>query len=725
MSQSSNGSPRGSTSKNGAAKGTPSGEGLNGSLDAFQPAAYLSVLTDGRAEDVIGLVAGQRATIGRGDACFLRISDEKCSTKHCLVFQNNNQWMAKDLDSRNGTNLNGKPVQAEFPLFNADVIQIGGTQIQFFTEAPDLGPDGKRETAAQIDALPDEQFAVIDESQESRLLSDDGSTISRKAPRKQPESGQPDIVAQARTSRITDSELTRPRDHAALSQLLAAGHKLGQTRTIKEACKVALASLLSQTRAQFGAVLVLPTTKTADRSPDRLKLAAFDSLQTENYTRVSQSVSRLVFESDTGVLFRDMTAEDDLDGADSIRELELTSAVCVPVRLRDRIAGLLHLYSRDVDAPLDDDDFHVTLALAEVLSNVLQEQSVARQAEEKAQREKKDADKLREELAGSRIGKIVGNSPSVELLREEIIRVAPTDATVLVRGESGVGKELVGRAMHDCSRRASGPFVTMNCAALTESILESELFGHEKGSFTGATARKKGKFEQADGGTLMLDEVGEMSLEIQAKFLRVLEGHSFERVGGSESITADTRVVAATNRDLEDAVREGSFRKDLYFRLHVVVITIPPLRQRAVDIPLLAQHFIERFAPKSGRNVTGLSAEAKARLQEYRWPGNIRELQNTIERSVILSQGELIEATDVRFSALSAFDSTDELVAPEPAAEDEPFREITIDDLEKEHILTTLEATEWNKTKAAQILGIERSTLDRKLKRYGVARPGG
>ncbi|MEX1232797.1 MAG: sigma-54 dependent transcriptional regulator, partial [Planctomycetaceae bacterium] len=309
---------------------------------------------------------------------------------------------------------------------------------------------------------------------------------------------------------------------------------------------------------------------------------------------------------------------------------------------------------------------------------------------------------------------LVGDSPEINQLKQNIFRVAPTDAMVLIRGESGVGKELVARAMHFASNRQKGLFVCMNCAALSESLLESELFGHEKGSFTGATGRKIGKFEQADKGTLFLDEVGEMSLAIQAKFLRVLEGHPFERVGGSTPIKVDVRVVAATNRDLEQAVEEGKFRKDLYFRLHVVEIAVPPLREHKTDIPRLVRYFVERFAKKSGQVIRGISDKAMEMLSAYDWPGNIRELQNAVERAVVLCSSDIIQVSDIHLSTLGSSDPASVPGVASPGG----YREAPLDVIEQEHILTTLQLTNGNKTRAAQILGIERSTLDRKLKRY-------
>ena len=263
----------------------------------------------------------------------------------------------------------------------------------------------------------------------------------------------------------------------------------------------------------------------------------------------------------------------------------------------------------------------------------------------------------------------------------------------------------------------------MNCAALSESLLESELFGHEKGSFTGATDQKKGKFEQADQGTLFLDEVGEMSQSIQAKFLRVLEGHPFERVGGSKSINVDVRLVAATNRDLEEAVRQSKFREDLYFRLQVFEIVVPPLREREGDIPILATFFAERFAERTGRPVKEFTADAMDCLVHHQWAGNVRELQNAVERAVVLSTDDVISKEQIQLSGLNKLQPQPDSLA-QIEQETNKNLAMSMDELEKNHIQKTLHLCDWNKSKASQILGIERSTLDRKLKKYGLKNPG-
>jgi Nif-specific regulatory protein len=276
-----------------------------------------------------------------------------------------------------------------------------------------------------------------------------------------------------------------------------------------------------------------------------------------------------------------------------------------------------------------------------------------------------------------------------------------------------VGKELVARAVHYSSPRKGGPFVCLNCAALSESLLESELFGHERGAFTGATERKLGKFEAAHGGTLMLDEIGEMGPGIQAKFLRVLEGHSFERVGGSKAISVDVRVIAATNRDLEKMVRENRFRRDLFFRLNVVKIEVPALRHRPEDVIVLAGHFLQKFNADTGRKITGFTDAALAKLRSYRWPGNVRELRNVVERAVVLARDTIIDAEDLTLSSLATASESQMDVGTHLS-----WRPLSLEEIERRHILATLTALDWNKSQTAQTLGIERSTLDRKIKRY-------
>ncbi len=329
----------------------------------------------------------------------------------------------------------------------------------------------------------------------------------------------------------------------------------------------------------------------------------------------------------------------------------------------------------------------------------------------------KEENRLLKERLGDQFNaqNIIGRSRVMVTLLETVAQVAPSEATVLITGQSGAGKELIAGAVHYNSPRRDGPFVKMNCAAVTETLLESELFGHEKGAFTGAHKRKEGKFRQADGGSLFLDEVGEMSLSMQVKLLRALQEMEFFRVGGEELIRVDVRVIAATNKDLLQEVEAGRFREDLYYRLNVVTLAVPALAERKEDIPLLARHFLERFAEKNRKNLKGFSPHAMDQMLRYGWPGNVRELMNAVERSVVMSRSEYVQPEDLppEVQNLSEGEKSDFSLR----ISDEG---VSLDQMEKEAIVKTLETTAGNKSEAARRLGITRKTLRKKLKDYGL-----
>lgn len=310
---------------------------------------------------------------------------------------------------------------------------------------------------------------------------------------------------------------------------------------------------------------------------------------------------------------------------------------------------------------------------------------------------------------------IIGKSPLMVKLLETVAQVAPSEATVLITGESGTGKELISGATHFNSPRKDAPFVKINCAALTDTLLESELFGHEKGSFTGAQRTKDGKFVQANGGSIFLDEVSEMPLPMQVKLLRVLQEREITRVGGEDTIKVDVRVIAATNKNLTDLVAKGTFREDLYYRLNVVDLYIPPLRKRKEDIPLIAQRFLEKFSKKNSKNISGFTPEAMDKLINYRWPGNVRELINAVERGVILTQSELLGVEDLKSIIRETKETEMEGKTTEIINEN-----MTLEAAEKAVILKTLDSAKGNKSEAARRLGITRKTLHKKLKQYGV-----
>ncbi|MFB3817217.1 MAG: sigma-54-dependent transcriptional regulator [Candidatus Methylomirabilales bacterium] len=308
---------------------------------------------------------------------------------------------------------------------------------------------------------------------------------------------------------------------------------------------------------------------------------------------------------------------------------------------------------------------------------------------------------------------IVGKSRAMQEVFSLIEQVAPSRSTVMVYGKSGTGKELVAKAVHYNSPRASKPFVAVNCAAIPAELLESELFGHEKGSFTGAVATKVGKFELATGGSLFLDEVGSMRLDLQAKILRALQEREIERVGGTRTIKIDVRVIAATNRDLKQAVDQGTFREDLYYRLNVVPILLPDLKDRQEDIPLLANHFMVKFAKESNAAIREISKEAMSILLSHAWPGNVRELENVIERAVTLGRGPAIQPADLPPNLLSGADPMERALA----------KEASLEDLEKDYIAAVLRRTKGHQIRAASILGIDRRTLYRKIRRYSIRLP--
>ncbi len=308
---------------------------------------------------------------------------------------------------------------------------------------------------------------------------------------------------------------------------------------------------------------------------------------------------------------------------------------------------------------------------------------------------------------------IIGDSPRMREVFRLVKKVAPTDATVLIYGESGTGKELIARAIHYNSLRRDKPFLTVDCGSLVETLFESELFGHVKGAFTGAVATKHGSFELANGGTFLFDEIGNISLAMQAKFLRAIQEREIRRVGGTTTIKVDVRIIAATNRDLRRCVQEGTFREDLYYRLSVIPIYLPSLRERKEDIPLLAQHFLQKYNQRRKRSIAGISPEAMQLLCSYHWPGNVRELENVIERAVVIEEG-----TQITPESLPSHLRTEEKPGLSPSS-DIP----TLEQMEKEHITRTLLATGGNRSRAAQILGIDRKTLYEKIKRYQIDLP--
>jgi Nif-specific regulatory protein len=477
---------------------------------------------------------------------------------------------------------------------------------------------------------------------------------------------------------------------------------MGSAADYAELVRIVLDGLLEGIQAEVGAILTVKEGRELEVTAHRHR-----DPSVHTYNRVSEYVSNDVMKSGEAILAEDVARDRYLRNRESLSDLGATSLICAPVAFHGQLLGLIHLYCTDPHRALDGEDLEFAMAVAKQLGTVIH-QMRRQDSLSKENRWLRDQLKVESEL--------IGATPPMRHIEQQIGRVAATNATVLIRGESGSGKELIARGIHYSSLRKEGPFVCLNCAALTETLLESELFGHEKGAFTGATEKKIGKFEAADHGTLFLDEIGEMSQSTQAKFLRVLEGHPFERVGGHQAIRVDVRVLAATNQPLEKMVQEGSFRRDLFFRLQVVEIHAPPLRNRREDIPVLADHFLKRFVLETGRKIRGFTQPALKKMQEYNWPGNVRELRNVVERAVALGSGPMLDTGDIWLSSLEA-------LGPATDGQDRAsYVPESLEAVEKQHILATLSHTDWNKSQAAGILGIERSTLDRKIKLYDLRR---
>ncbi len=641
--------------------------------------SYLTIRDPVIGRTVCRLVDGERLTLGRAPTNNIVIHDERASRFHAEVFPSSAGWSIRDLASRNGTLLGDAPLDTDRLLAEGDIVRIGQTEIVFCKGDPpsDIGADnpdtGSTPTRGMSGELEQWHASITHRRTRSRLLEDIQATV--------------EIV---------------PRVGRAAAELCRLAFTLGRTADSQSMARLSLESAAQGVSASRGIVFLPAATSDASRR------ITFESLEPAAAFPQQWPAEKIP----TGVIATVLgTDEAVLACASPTRMQERAACMTAPIRSGGRAVGVMHLeLAPGGEATPDDLEFVMAVcdALGVAVENLATREILSTKLASTANENERLKRRLGEET------QMVGASPVLEAIKGQIARVASTKATVLVRGESGAGKELVARAIHEASDRKTGPFICLNCAALSETLLESELFGHEKGAFTGATERKIGKFEAAHKGTLMLDEIGEMSPAIQAKFLRVLEGHPFERVGGSNRVQVDVRVVAATNRNLEEAVTAGEFRRDLYFRLKVVEIIVPPLRRRPEDIEMLARHFLRRFADETGRKVRDFTPAAMEAMLAYHWPGNIRELRNCIERAVVLSLDDSVEVHELALSPLSSAGETGRRSAARPGS----FVPETLDEMEHRHVLATLEAVGGNKTKAAAMLGIERSTLDRKLARW-------
>ncbi len=678
------------------------------------PQAYLIIRLGNSWTDVLRLQPDQTVVVGRSSENQIVVRDERVSRKHAEVSPHAGGWGVRDLGSRNGTQVDDQTINGLHMLQDGETIGVGSCRVTFSRSlAGGFAPRGEPVEGHEQLSLGSQQtaelgaFPTIVNRLSNSQWSSDGIEPAQiaSAPRPMPDG--------------------RNSDWGFFYRLV---FDLVACDSPESAAQVALDRLLERIDVSSGGVVTIEAMADPDDAeregrrqqapaPPMAVLAARQPAGSA-YHRVSDFLVETVVRDRQAVLARNVQDDSQLSLARESGRRETVSIICAPLREKlneqEHVVGLLHIYSSGDERMLTDVDLDLVVGVADNLAIALSRQQAKEQLARSLANSRRHIDQLQEQLELS--CEMVGQSASLQKVRQAIKRAAPTMATVLVRGESGVGKELVARAIHNASGRRDGPLVCLNCAALAPTLLESELFGHEKGAFTGATDRKIGKFEAADGGTLLLDEIGEMNPELQAKFLRVLEGQPFERLGGHKPIQTSVRVIAATNRDLEEAVRNKSFRADLYYRLRVIEIDVPPLRERLEDIPLLVEYFLNQLRHHAGRRLSGIEPQAMELLSRHSWPGNVRELRNVIERAIVLGGGSTIEAEDLSLSQLGSVPPAESGsdVSAGPAA----FQPISLAELEKAHIMAMLRHTDGNKTKASQLLGIERSTLDRKLKRY-------
>ena len=623
------------------------------------------------------LPAGE-VSIGRDSSNHLWAPDPALSRRHCLLVASDEEVSIRDLGSRNGTLVNGVPVEQQ-QMRHGDQIYIGDSILLFLLnpddEHPIRNPVEFQDTAA-IDGSP-----LLLRAEDSLYL-------------------QPEKIG----SSLPASE-RRARD---LNSLLKVATGIGGIRDQDSLQWQLLGFIFEVVPAERGAVLL------CDHPDEFVSTAAWDRVRGPGHpVRVSRTVVQRALKERIGLVVSDVMGNESLRQVKTLFELKVKSLLCVPLLIADRVLGAIYLDTTSPTVQFDEDHLQVMTAVAGIASLAFDNV--------------RHWEKLRQENQALRAEielehNMVGGSPAMRKVFDFIRRVAPTDSTVLIQGESGTGKELVARALHRNSSRAEEPFVAINCAAIAETLLESELFGHEKGAFTGAAALKKGKVEVAEGGTLFLDEIGELASGLQAKLLRVLQEREFERLGGTKPIKLNIRLIAATNRSLPEAVKAGTFRNDLYYRLNVVTLNVPSLRERREDISVLAEHFAAKASRKCGMRAKSLSSEALSCLTHYDWPGNVRELENALERALVLGSTDSILPDDLPEAVLEA--------GPTATTATDKYHG-NIKETKKQLILQALQQAKGNYIEAAKALGMHPNSLlrlvrnlDLKAVKAGMQEPG-
>jgi Nif-specific regulatory protein len=610
-------------------------------------------------------------SIGREPSNLIALLDAGVSRRHCLILRTGEEFKIRDLNSRNSTFVNGLPV-TEKVLASGDEIKIGGSLFVF------VMPETERAKSISTSV-------EFDKSEEVG-----GSTIilrKKDARYLQPLEGGVQIN-QAQANQASS------RTVGDLNALLRVSKAVNSVRGLEALERQILDRIFEIAPADRAAVLLCEY-----GMEEWSSVLARDRQGNQNQAvHISRTIVSQVLSEGVAVLCNDLPATETFSDTASIMERRIHSVLAVPLEVFDRTLGVIYLDASNPKAHFDENHLQLLTAIGSIAAAALDN---ARRMESLEQENRR----LQAEISLEH--NMVGDSPRMRDVFQFIARVAPRDVTVLIFGESGTGKELVARAIHRNSGRGSKPCIAINCAALADNLLESELFGHEKGAFTGAIAQKKGKLEIAEGGTVFLDEIGELAPQLQGKLLRVLQEREFERVGGTRTIKLDVRLVAATNRDLEEEVKRGRFREDLFYRLNVVALRMPALRERREDIPLLASYFTSKFSQRSNRPVLGVSPQARACLTSYDWPGNVRELENAIERAVVLGSSDLILPEDLPEAVLEKAESAGATMT----AFHDALREA-----KKQLILNAFEQAQGSYTEAARLLGLHPNYLHRLIR---------
>ena len=624
----------------------------------------LLVLSGPLKDSIIPLSEGE-VTIGREASNGIAIVDPSVSRKHCELSAQDGRFRVRDLDSRNGTLVNGAAIEQR-DLQHGDEIAAGDSSFLFLLEDADedLTPSAGR--VEFEDAQATAETTIIHPRDVVYLQPD---RLVRELPA---------------TSHVARN----------LNALLKISRIVHAIRDLNDLQGQLLDLIFEVVPAGRGAILL------ADREGHEFNSMFARMRQTgqSQLVKVSRTVARQVLEQGIAMLGSDVPGSSELRDVESLAASQVRSLLCVPLTVFQRVIGCIYLDSDSLGSRLTEEHLQLVTAIAGI-------SAVALENARRLQWLEQENERLTVEISQER--SLVGEGARMKEVYQFLKRVAPTDSTVLIEGESGTGKELAARALHRNSPRAGKPFVAINCSAIPESLLESDLFGHERGAFTGAASLKKGRLEVADGGVVFLDEIGELALALQVKLLRVLQEREFERVGGTHPIKVDIRLIAATNCNLEQAMHDGKFRQDLYYRLAVLKITMPTLRDRRDDIPMLVRHFVQKHAKRCKVKPRPISREALACLVNYDWPGNVRELENAIERALVLGASDVILPEDLPESLLERTSPPEMTEAKYHAA---------VKELKKHLILDAVEQTQGSYADAARILGVHPNYLHRLIR---------